>query len=174
MKSLLPHHSAPLGRTPPDDLVARLREINPEAELLYIGKGKWLLGLVRPDGFRRRMALARIAKLTKILERAYLLPEEVKRAAALRLWKARLHAEGFKDIALYQTGDPDGSIVEDLREREWTFRHRWKETVRERNREIDGTAAEEATEARIRDYIRSEGPSIHRTAFRHRRMIGTH
>jgi hypothetical protein len=113
----------PRLRTTPDYVVRGLREVDPTAELVYIGRGKWLLGSVRWD--RRHVSAAR-----KRLDAAF---GAVKRIGQ---WKAShprvgqrvaywtLALQGFRPIAEYKLqGEPDSRIVNDFRRMDWMYKN---------------------------------------------------
>ena len=100
-------------REPSAELLARLRVLDPRAEVLYIGHGHWLLGHVNENeehGARvtmgQRMAL-------RIMEGDGF-PFDESRWAALR--QARMYLQAFHVVSdLEIQGEPDGQLVEELR-----------------------------------------------------------
>lgn len=171
-KSHLSDYRPPTGRRASASLVERLREIDRDAELIYVGKGKWILGVVQPDDRRQRMAERMIDALETVLEAhtwgLINLPEDFKRQVALRLWKYRLYRQGFRNIAIYTIqGEPDARIVEDFRRRDWVWRHSFREHLHQVEKEASGEADFERKVARLMDYLELEGEDIHRHAFRH-------
>lgn len=98
-------------RQAPADLLRRLREIDDRAELVLVGKDRWLLGAVRATPERRRIGAALAAR-----ERAKTHPN-----VAL-LYLAELAGQGFAPIAAYNLRDPDGRIVADFQRRDRAYR----------------------------------------------------
>lgn len=105
----------------PHAVVRGLRAIRPNAELLYQGKGVWMLGEVRWNWERHRRGCA-------ILRHFWLSKKEVgaewmtdPRAMAF-LREGQLMIQGFVWIADY-SGEPNGRIVEDYRRKCWKEDH---------------------------------------------------
>lgn len=119
----------PQLRICPAYVLAGLRAIEPTADLLYFGRGRWLLGYLKRDA---RL----IAEGEKILKSALWLeaisrnnprftinPAHQRRVAG-RVELALLAVQGWRFIGEYQRrGSPDWSIVEDFRRADWMFRH---------------------------------------------------
>jgi hypothetical protein len=110
-------------RTAPSELLARLREIDSAAELLYVGEGRWLLGVVQPSGAAELEGCRRI---TRELERP------LAQQSPRRYMAGHLMREGFLIVAEYEARDPGGAIVEDFRKADWTYRHRRDEAFAEK------------------------------------------
>lgn len=163
MRPLIEH---PTLRTPPSDLVARLREIDPTAELVYVGAGHWALGSVQPNSDREQRARQTLG--------FYLhLPAEFHSPGPVIY--ARMRMQGFRHIALYSEDDlTNGRLLLDFRERDWNYRNRAEAAYRERiaaaDREEPGNV-EKRIETML-DYLYSEGPSIYRHTFQGRRSVG--
>lgn len=114
---LRPHCDFPTFRDAPRDILAALRDVDPTADLYYLGDGKWVVGRVRPTVERYRGGA--------------LLYEQALRAAAhgeirseeqwyRRLRSARLTMQGFARVAMYEyPGDPDWRLVREFREAVW-------------------------------------------------------
>lgn len=94
-----------MTREAPVALVQRLREIEPLAELAYVGNGKWWLG--------RRDPNRALAKAGREKVRAAMAVERLTPEAVLTHTVGRLQQEGLVFIAEYE-GEPDGRIVKDL------------------------------------------------------------
>jgi hypothetical protein len=119
----------PALRTPSEYVVRGLREIDPTADLVYFGRGRWILGSVRPD-------VAVRAQAERILDRAYKLaafamnnprfkvnPGNIRRLLG-RIDFAYLGLQGFRFIHEYRIqGSPDSAIVEDFRRADWMHRN---------------------------------------------------
>lgn len=108
-------------RTAPPALLKRLRDIEPRAELVYMGGGTWYLGRSAPTealqeaGWARTRAVNRQTAENK-------LDESAKRMHRM----GRMQQAGFQFTAQY-TGDPDGRIVHELYEadRLWKLAANW-------------------------------------------------
>lgn len=95
---------------PPDDLLRRLREIDPRLELLGVGNGIWWLGRVVWTRDRHRIA-ANILKTTHVNDRN----------RWIRL-NAKLGLRGFGFVSDWQ-GEPTSRILLDYQRRDWKFRN---------------------------------------------------
>ncbi len=118
----------PAAREAPPRLVVRLRAVDPTAELLYWGRGRWLLGTVRRD--RRAVATAgkKLVAAQRALARHIV---QSKTGGRVRLDQrsvdqanlAVLALQGFRPFGdFYRMTDPDGRIVEDFRRADWLYR----------------------------------------------------
>lgn len=110
------------GRTAPPALVRALKEVDPTAELVYVGGGGWQLMRLRPKtDARLRQAGQLLARASRMCQSGKL--TESGWVGALR--RAELLREGY--IAwpgLYRfPGDPDYRIVRDFREARWRMLH---------------------------------------------------
>lgn len=140
------HIDIPGRREARRELLADLREIDPNVDLHYLGEGYWALGVVRPNQHRYRAA-------------GQVLRDGHDRSTWMRrLWELGLY--GFAQIGLYRIwGEPDGRIVHDFREKDWRYRHEreaafnrqldWADGTTEQESRINDALAE--TEARTRD-----------------------
>lgn len=134
----LVQHSA--TRTAPAEIVHLLREVHPDAELVYMEDGRWLLGLVRPGRPGRHAGMDMIdVEMSKA--------EEDREAYTLKL--ARLVLQGFASIELFHTNDPDTRIVESFRTREYL--HQMREQIVRESMYADETEKQKAREAYARD-----------------------
>lgn len=140
-------------RSAPAVLLHQLRQIEPTAELVYMGQGEWWLGSVQPSttqtmreaGARKMRAVNAQTAMTKLT------------ADAIRMHRVgRLQQQGFQVINKYE-GEPSGRIVKDLIEADW----RWKLCSNQyrldewmygrRRREQEAARAEMTDPARARD-----------------------
>lgn len=111
----------PTGRTAPPELTRGLKEVDPSAELIYMGDGRWDLLRLRPKNDVRlgvaSMMLAtayRACQLGKLGEAGWY--------RALRF--ARLLREGYVVFGRYRLDhDPDWRIVHDFRRAMWEYAH---------------------------------------------------
>ena len=141
----------PALRTAPEHVVRGLREVDPTAELVYFGRGRWILGSVRPDSDV-------IAQAERILRRAYKLaafaennprfkvnPANIRRLLG-RIDFAYLGTQGFRFIHEYRIqGEPTSAIVEDFRRADWMHKHT---TDEEFERMLDAPKEKARVEAR--------------------------
>lgn len=103
-------------REPSPDLLRRLREIEPRAEVLYVGAGRWWLGRVKTESARCHAGRQMAARIRE--GDGHPLKEDWSpvggRWAALR--QALLMSQGFGLVSEVQVdGEPDARIVEELR-----------------------------------------------------------
>jgi hypothetical protein len=101
-------------REAPSDWLARFREIEPTAEMLWLGNGPWAVGKLKYD--RRLVEDGH----DMIVAHKKTNPEDV-RPSVLR--KARAVMEGFRLIQMYGEDELwQGTAFEDFRERDWRWR----------------------------------------------------
>lgn len=154
----------------PPDILRRLRDIRPNAELLYIGEGRWMLGEVRWNWERYRRAVQIIAQWweNRKVEGAgiHLLPQQ---QAFLR--DGILMLQGFVWIRDYH-GDPDGRIVNDYSRMCWKEDHGLlDDDFRQMAKESDGQTGLLQRIKMMSDRIRAEGRSDHRILMKKRRSV---
>lgn len=180
-KSHLTDFTAPGGRRPPGELVRQLRELNPAAEVIYAGKGKWILGTVRHDKEARAKVARVLGAFQDLLSmaapgahahvdpgsRPLELTAENRRELAYRLWKKRLQYQGFRIVTVFPEAMLDSSIVEAYRQARWLRRNReaFNEAEAAASSPVDDSKGQEEL---VLDAHRSEYRDIHRHAFRHR------
>lgn len=169
-----PHLNVPSpgGRTCPPEVLAALREIHPDAELIYMGKGMWTLGRVQPDADRRARAIRILDGLYGVIGQAgdgdFFLDREKKVEIAAMLWRNHLRMRGFRFIATYEVeGWPGSRIVEDLRARWYNYQNRFREIERTSLGEADTRTQDERRIEQLHEYLELEHKRIHRHAFRH-------
>jgi hypothetical protein len=124
-KPYIDHHSC---RTAPEDIVRRLREIDPSFELVYWGAGVWRLGRIWP------FHAARVTKARRILAMEF--ARDTQQEGNVRM--ARLAAEGFRSTCDYHQNDPDDRIVQDARIRIYNLREARHRVFQERLSETMG------------------------------------
>ncbi|MFP3948891.1 MAG: hypothetical protein ACLFWG_09190 [Longimicrobiales bacterium] len=147
-------------RTAPADLVRRLQEIVPNADLIYLGDGQWQLGYYQPENARIRNETARMA-LAEFLTK----PESLQRAREIKLYRFILRT-GFRTMGNpFEVNDPDTAGIDQVLERwEWIYRHQLEDAWEARLYEIDDERDVERAQAVMADKIDSEGESIFRHA----------
>lgn len=169
----------------PAALLQDLRAIDPQADLLYVGAGHWLLACwpersSMPDGGAAR----RLDGIRMVLE---------ARRTAHTPWNllrtGLLAAHGAVQIVLYEPGyggparsqllgGPDSSIVHDFRERHWQWMHNRKEFTAPIQQLLVDERTWRAREARrqaeqIGRQDKKMLEEIHRFAFRHPTSVTT-
>lgn len=164
----------PTDRRPPEDILRGLREVDPLADLTYMGRGRWLVGTVRPGTDRRREAQGRYTKAQALRAIArHLAQNATKNANAIdyrsleQLWYAELKLQGFvwtvewvfagprrllRHGDFICQGDPDGRIVEHFRAADWWVRR----NVSEQQFETDLFAAIDAPQLEARAAARRD------------------
>lgn len=171
---------------PPPEVVAQLREVDPRAELIYVGKGRWMLGTVRHDRLLYVKAVRAVGAYLTVL--TYAVREakshvdggpdlELTRANLkelnFRLWKKLLQLQGFKVVCTFRQNMPDSTFAEAFRAGDWIWKN--KEAAdrveAEQTAQAEGTTDLEERQSRVQDFMQSEGRSLHRRAFRHRTMV---
>ncbi len=140
MDTLLPHF--PHLRRPPHHVVAGLRQVDPTADLVYLGWGKWLLVSVQPDRMDmwykkrngqfstlRRDALEILVNARRLLalwetDHKYQANPGAFRRLIGRYDFAQLAVMAARPIAEYRIqGEPTSAIVDDFRRMDWLYRH---------------------------------------------------
>lgn len=117
----LARHELPTGREAPPEVTRGLKDVDPSAELVYMGDGRWDLLRMRPKTDDR----AQVASL--MLQNAYRACGKGRLAEqgwyrALRF--ARLIRHGYIVFGRYRLGrDPDARIVHEFRRAMWEYRH---------------------------------------------------
>lgn len=110
-------------REAPRDVLRGLRVIDPTAELIYLGTGRWLLGRVvssapiRAAGERLAASCTRATKTRNTASRT-LTPEDYDRHLM-----AQLRLRGFQPTTEYRVcGEPTGAIVRDQEVMDFLYR----------------------------------------------------
>lgn len=122
----------PSERTCPPDVLRGVRAVDPAAELLYAGRGIWMLGVLNFSWPAYQQAVHAIARLrengTKLptvggtAEENALELEQRARANAAKLRYHQLLLQGYRHIAIYEQNDPDSRIVHDFQARDCEHR----------------------------------------------------
>lgn len=126
--NLSPHVQFPQIRTAPIDVVRGLREVDPTAELVYMERGRWLLGSVRWNRDLVQQSARILARAIEAASRASKFApthqmEQLRRIRG-RVQFAVLGSQGFRPITEYVIqGAPNSRIVEDFRRRDWMFKN---------------------------------------------------
>lgn len=153
-------------REAPEHILERLREIDPKADLVYIGDEAWMLGVREQNDAARRKVLKEI---TEIRSEGPLVTNE---ARARRLELLQFYAGGFRPISLYEdTPVPGYEIVKDFRVRDWNWHNRREEAFQEGFEASDMWTEVQLRIQLIKDWMAAELPFIHRFALRGRRSF---
>lgn len=119
------------GKAPPE-ILAALRQIDPNADLVHLGGTRWWLGVRAPNpaAQKRLESLGRRRESSPIIrdpaERAY-----VDETLGREWMMLRVMADGFRPVQLYDVdGSPGHDIVEDFRIRDWNLRHKTEEQAK--------------------------------------------
>lgn len=138
----------PQARYAPEDTRRRLRELDPTAECVYLGRGRWMVGKVRPNALVRQRAVNMLAKMDLELSQGKKLSEKGKEKARFAL----LALQGFRPVAEYHMPEPDGSVIRDFEQSRWLWLH---ESENETWRQLERTEGDE--EDRRRRILGDEG-----------------
>lgn len=116
----------------PADVIARIRETDPTAELLYFGWGKWYLVRYRPNRMWQHKAMPRIKDALRLLQQWQDLPRYRANPGAFRRLYARLLFwqmvyQGGRPVAEYSAKEVRAHgleyIADDFRRMEWMLRN---------------------------------------------------
>lgn len=145
---LLGYHP-PEGRHAPPEVLQLLREIDPMAELVYIGRGRWLMGKYSEDWDKREKAIRQLEVWAEKVARIPMREADESLKARLpeimdRWREKRLKAMGFQPfLNVFYATDPDSTLVEIFRQNDWIWKFAWKEAERAQEAEADGTVDRE-------------------------------
>lgn len=145
-------------REAPPEVLKQLREVDPRVKLLYMGEGSWQLGVVHEDVSVRQAATGRLARLW---------PHRDSLDAHRRIEILREQREGFVGLHIVPEEEMwNGKLVADFRRADWQARHELTEVMAERAEATDMNTGLQRRIAVLRDFITSEGKSIHRRTLR--------
>lgn len=184
VKSHLSDYAPPGGREPPREVVALLREINPDVELLYRGRGQWSLGTVRHDKVIRERVARSLWAYNVLLTQAapgaqahidpgarpIVLTDGARQELMDRLWAKKLQYQGFRLVTHFGEELLNTAIVGAYQKARWTRRNREAAAAveAEQSKPIDGA---EDQIAQVRARHDQEHRSVHRFAFRHQESV---
>lgn len=144
-------------------MLAGLRAIDPQAELVHLGGSSWLLGVRGPNPAAVKR-LAQMMKVPPVLppgltddERATL---EVELATQLQVML--MMATGFKGIQMYTVARPTHAIVKDFEGRDHNWRVRPKEAFQELKEAASLDAGNAKRVARLREHVQAESKDMFR------------
>jgi hypothetical protein len=151
--------TVPTERDAPAWVLAGLRAIDPTAEVVYVGEGRWWVGVVAtPNKYRQRFGM-RLLRRT----RRQMRPDP----AIVR--QGLLACEGFSMVAEYE-GDPNGAWIDDFarRDHEWRYESDKDQfLVEERFRDGERKRIEQEAHA----LLDAQGRDIHRSIVRGRIVV---
>ena len=101
---------------PPPEVVEQLREVDPRAELIYVGKGRWMLGTVRPHDNELHAQVVRaigayllVLRLASMAAKSHVdggpevdLSRKGLAKLHYRLWFKRLQLQGFRKVYTFK------------------------------------------------------------------------
>lgn len=137
----------PQAREAPEHIRQGLRDLDPTAEVIYLGPMQWLVGKVRPNVHSRRIAVTLLDTFTSQLSTGQRLSPRGQRRARFAL----LALQGFRPVEEYRMRDLDWRVVEDFRVSQWKMRHTNPDALLD-----DMERAEEARKAAARAEIADE------------------
>lgn len=109
----------PQAREAPPDVRRRLRELDATAEVIYLGRGRWMVGKVRPNEHVRARAVRMLDEFHNNVSTGKRLSERGKEKVRFAL----LALQGFRPVAEYTMPEPDGSVVQDFARSRWLWLH---------------------------------------------------
>jgi hypothetical protein len=147
---------------PPRDVIERLREIDPQADLLYVGSGKWMLGVYRPGQYRMDFARKQL----------YYLTGEKSREDDLPPWavvaKYRKMQDGFAPVLIGEAQNGlFGEMIRDFRVADWFWRNRPDEKFEENLNATDTSTLMHPRMEQMADFADSEAGSVWRHTHKH-------
>jgi hypothetical protein len=148
----------PEPRVCPESLLAQLREVDPAAELIYVGEGEWWLGVVKPNTFRRAQGDAILGREWAKDQPSW---EQIRYGQLMR--------QGFAFCGTWHfIGEPTAKIVQEFRESTWLWAH-----DRDQAEDTIFEAPERQQQANLRammkDRLHADGRSVYRHLVQDRR-----
>lgn len=143
-------------REAPEHLLRALRVIDPTAELVHLGGGRWLLGRVVSDE-RLRVAGQRLVKSSREAVKGRK-PTPIDRRRHL-VGQLRLH--GFQPTAeFFYAGEPTSRIVREQELMQWLW-------IRSNRYDMERMADAEQEERKAKAEAELADEALHRDAFRY-------
>lgn len=176
----LVHYEHPGAIDTPLLLLAELRTIDPQAELVHAGERRWWLGVVA-DNAEKRLRAEMMMRQLDLVEREIGHPPSPR-----TVMLCKLNLQGFSLIDTYLGNDPAGtvyvedgehsyecSMVEDFRERtaHWE-RDRGSAVVKEKLLRTMKEPERLEAEAKMKEYLYTDGRDQYRREFRNRAVFG--
>jgi hypothetical protein len=158
----------PSSREAPEQLLERLRAIDPNVRLEYLGDGQWALGVIKPmwqapDGNYQRRATG-----------ALLVGEQ--RAKTVPHWPTLrmglLMMQGFGLLQMFEfDGEPTAVILNWFRMADWNWNYRQREFELEMFRKIGNDAGITKARQVLAEWVQGEGPQVFKHAMQHRKSF---
>jgi len=150
----------PEERVCPEGLLRQLRQVDPAAELIYVGEGEWWLGVVKPNTFRRAQGDA-------ILGREW----RKDQPSWDQLRYGQLMRQGFAFCGTWTfLGEPTGQIVHEFRESTWLWTHdqaRLEDTLLE----APERKRQQNLRSMMKDRLHADARSVYRHLVKDRRTV---
>jgi len=109
----------PQFRTAPEGIRRRLREIDPTAEIIHLGRQHWVVGKVRPNALVRQQAIRMLDRIEHELSNGKQLSERGKEKARFAL----LALQGFRTVHQFEMREPDDRVVKEFERSRWMWLH---------------------------------------------------
>lgn len=154
----------------PPEILAGLRAIDPDADLIHLGGDEWLLGVQKEN----HPAKARIEEQLKTISHESVAVRDPADRARVFMEMARevqllqFYANGFRPIHLYECpAGPQADLVENFRLRDFNWRIRPAAAFRELADEVSFDVQDRKKRTNVvRDFMRLEGKSLCRHVFK--------
>ncbi len=157
------HDLLPTDCVAPQYILQGLHAINRHATLLYVGGGRWWLGVVVPDSESADGGAARRQSGRELLATEEARPPELR--SYWRTVRGKLLIRGFRYIHTFR-GAPTGRIVEWMREAEYNYQHHLDERLAESQALTDGTRNRQRAEQGARRHARDNSGAVWREFFK--------
>lgn len=158
------HVDFPAPERAPDEVMRELRRIDPRADLVYFGQGRWILGATSPNDHRQGKGRAMLKAV-----RAVSVGDQSQRALDRRRL-ASLFAQGFRTIQMYRFEEGGGRhfdrIIQDFKVRDRNYRVAFGDHLEEAERQIDGRAHEQKAIDTLLESARAKTEDIKKFVFR--------
>jgi len=148
----------PQTREAPGDVVRALRALDPSAEVIYLGFGRWIVGKPRPTRDTYRIASRMLRTYWRMPAAAW-----ASKRGVQRYHFALAALQGFRPVHEYRLRDLDSRVVRDFQESQWRMNHQRSDLIDEWEREE--ASAQEERRALLRDELRAKDVlDYHRTS----------
>lgn len=154
----------PSPREAPADVVRRLRAIDPTATMIWLRRGVWALGTMKPDSRRRNEAEQALSDLNKAGKALAGCPSRRIFEIAIRAWGDKvawteLKRQGFVHQLTFRPREtPECELAAAaerwLKEATWVRQHSYEATWRALEREMERDVDAEQAEANMLDKAR--------------------
>ncbi len=142
----------PEPRVCPEALLVQLRQVDPAAELIYVGEGEWWLGVVKPNTFRRAQGDHLLAREWRKDQPSW---EQIRYGQLMR--------QGFAFCGTFSfIGEPTSEVVQEFQESTWLWAH-----DRDRVEDTLFEAPERKRQANLRSMMKDRLHADARSVYRH-------